>query len=245
MVERHQLEVDALNERPYHPVRLQCRPVALIQFILRTRALHDSHTAEEDEQIGAGKDCLVACHPGDDLGILVLQHHFVLQEFEPGRGSGTEDSCATVLSAPAMVGEEPNNLPPPYNAIRPVLAKSCFSNPFFSTSCCAMVSPVANNTAVVTLCVRIGREASFIWYLQFQLVHVSLSLHLHKIEIKKKLKLLESNIPSEHLCGLMWLWYQMLLLMVWKFIGFREASKPQIPPKARRRQGLTSVGQLH
>lgn len=55
--------------------------------------------------------------------------------------------------------------PPPYKAMRPVRARSCFSSPFFSTSCWAIVSPVAKSTAVVTLWVRIGREASFIWYL--------------------------------------------------------------------------------
>ena len=58
------------------------------------------------------------------------------------------------------------NSPPPYNAILPVRANSWFLSPFFSTNCCAIVSPVANNTAVVTLCVKRGLEANFIWYLK-------------------------------------------------------------------------------
>lgn len=49
--------------------------------------------------------------------------------------------------------------------MRPVRASSCFSRPFFSTACCAVISPTANSTAVVTLCVNNGREASFRWYL--------------------------------------------------------------------------------
>jgi hypothetical protein len=57
------------------------------------------------------------------------------------------------------------DLPPPYSAMRPVRAISWFFQPFFSTSCWAIVSPVAKSTAVVTLWVRIGREASFAWYL--------------------------------------------------------------------------------
>ena len=76
-------------------------------------------------------------------------------------------------------------IPPPYKAIRPVLDRSCLSRPFRSTACWHMTSPVAKRTygsrvrhgserqllerckptAVVTDCVRIGREASFIWYL--------------------------------------------------------------------------------
>jgi hypothetical protein len=49
--------------------------------------------------------------------------------------------------------------------MRPVRDKSCFSSPFLSTTCCAVMSPVANRTAVVMLCVSSGRAASLAWYL--------------------------------------------------------------------------------
>jgi hypothetical protein len=55
--------------------------------------------------------------------------------------------------------------PPPYANIRPVRANSCLSSPFFSTTCCAVMSPTANSTAVVMLCVSSGRAASLRWYL--------------------------------------------------------------------------------
>lgn len=48
---------------------------------------------------------------------------------------------------------------PPYRAILPVRVRSWFLSPRFSTSCCAVMSPVANRTAVVTLCVSKGRAA--------------------------------------------------------------------------------------
>jgi hypothetical protein len=49
--------------------------------------------------------------------------------------------------------------------MRPVRANSWFFNPFFSTNCWAMVSPVAKSTAVVILWVKSGLLANFIWYL--------------------------------------------------------------------------------
>lgn len=57
------------------------------------------------------------------------------------------------------------NVPPPYRAMRPVRTTSCFCTPLFSTSCWAVMSPVANRMAVVTLWVSSGREASLAWYL--------------------------------------------------------------------------------
>lgn len=41
---------------------------------------------------------------------------------------------------------EPRNSPPPYSAIRPVLAMSCLSNPLRSTACCARISPQPKST---------------------------------------------------------------------------------------------------
>ena len=98
-MQRHQLEVHALNERPNHPVRLQRRPVALIQLILRAATFHDGHAAEEDEEVGAGEDGLVAGDAGEDLGVLVLEDDFVLEELEPGRCCWAEDCCGSSWSA--------------------------------------------------------------------------------------------------------------------------------------------------
>lgn len=70
------------------------------------------------------------------------------------------------LSGMFLVGISSSaNIPPPYNAILAVLPNSWFFSPFFSTRCCASASPVPKRIAVVTLCVRSGREANFIWYL--------------------------------------------------------------------------------
>ena len=91
MVQGHELEIDRLDRRPHHPVLLQRVEVCTVQLLLRIRALHDRHAAEEDEQVGAGEDGLVAGDAGRDLGVLVLEHDFVLQELEPGRGCGAED----------------------------------------------------------------------------------------------------------------------------------------------------------
>ena len=102
VVQRHKLEIDRLDHRPHHPILLQRVPVCAVQLVLRTRALHDRHAAEEDEQVGAGEDDLVAGDAGDDLGALVLEDDFVLEELEPGRGCGSEDSCKVLLLAMVM-----------------------------------------------------------------------------------------------------------------------------------------------
>jgi hypothetical protein len=90
-MQRHQLEVDGLHERPDHPVLLERGRVCAFQLVLRAGALHDGHAAEEDKQVGAGKDGLVASHAGNNLEVLVLEDDLVLQELEPGRSGGTED----------------------------------------------------------------------------------------------------------------------------------------------------------
>lgn len=71
VMQRNKLEVDHLNERPNHPIALQCRPVALLQLVLRTCTLHYSHTAEEAEQVGTGEDGLIGGYSGQDFGVLV------------------------------------------------------------------------------------------------------------------------------------------------------------------------------
>ena len=89
----HQLEVDSLNEWPDHPVLLQGSPVCAFQLGLRTRTLHDRHAAEENEEVGAGEEQLVAADASGDLEVLVLEDHLVLQELEPGGCGRAEDCC--------------------------------------------------------------------------------------------------------------------------------------------------------
>jgi hypothetical protein len=102
MMQRHKLEINSLNHRPHHPILLQRVPVRAIQLVLRARALHERHAAEEDEEVGAGEDGLVAGDAGDDLGVFVAEDDFVLQEFEPGRCCGSENCCGGLLLAMAM-----------------------------------------------------------------------------------------------------------------------------------------------
>jgi hypothetical protein len=98
MMKWNQLEVDGLDERPNHPILLQCLPVRAIEFLLRALAFHNSHAAQEDEHVGGREDNLVAGDTCDDFEILVREDDLVLKEFEPGCCGRTEDSC-TELSA--------------------------------------------------------------------------------------------------------------------------------------------------
>lgn len=78
VVQRYELEVDDLNERPHHPIGTQSLPVTLIQLVLRACTLHDRHAAQEAEQVCASEEELVACNSGDDLEVLVGKDDFVL-----------------------------------------------------------------------------------------------------------------------------------------------------------------------
>ena len=93
MVQRNKLEVDCLDERPYHPVLLDRSRVCTLHLLLRAATLHDSHAAKEAEQVCRGEDKLVGSNAGKDLEILVLQDDLVLEELEPCCRSGTEDNC--------------------------------------------------------------------------------------------------------------------------------------------------------
>lgn len=77
-MKRDQLEIDCLDERPDHPILLERRSVCAVQLILRTRALHDSHTAQEDEEVGTSEDGLISSNASCDLEVFVLQHDLVL-----------------------------------------------------------------------------------------------------------------------------------------------------------------------
>jgi hypothetical protein len=95
--QRDKLEVDELHKGPDEVIGLQGGQVALVQLLLGAAALHDGHAAQEDADEGGREQALVAGHPGQDLGVLVLEHHLVLQEAEPGRRRGAEDGWCMVL----------------------------------------------------------------------------------------------------------------------------------------------------
>lgn len=61
----------------------------------------------------------------------------ILISVRPSRPTLEEDECSYFVS---------KNSPPPYRAIRPVLAKSCLSKPLRSTACCAKISPQPKST---------------------------------------------------------------------------------------------------
>ncbi len=92
MFQRHQLKVDSLHPRPNHPVLLQRSRVCALQLIPRTRPLHNRHTTQKDKEICRGEDGLVGQDSGSDGGVWVLEDYFVLEDFEPGRCRGAEDS---------------------------------------------------------------------------------------------------------------------------------------------------------
>ena len=94
VMQRNQLEIDSLYKWPHHPILCKSGPVTLLQLFLGTPTLHDSHTAEEDEQICAGKHCLVETNSCKNFDILVLEDDLILEKLEPRRCSGTKDSCA-------------------------------------------------------------------------------------------------------------------------------------------------------
>lgn len=97
VMQGNQLEVDGLDEWPNHPILCQGGPVALLQLFLRACTLHDGHTAQEDEQVGASKYSLITSNSGKDFSILVFEDDFVLQELKPSCCSWTENSCGRLL----------------------------------------------------------------------------------------------------------------------------------------------------
>jgi hypothetical protein len=94
VMQRNQLEIDSLYKWPHHPILCKGGPVTLLQLFLGTATLHDSHTAEEDEQVCAGKHCLVETNSCKNFYVLILEDDLILEKLEPRRCGGTKDSCA-------------------------------------------------------------------------------------------------------------------------------------------------------
>jgi hypothetical protein len=93
VMKRDELEVDQLDQRPAHVVRLQDPRIVLVELRLRILALKYSKRAKEAEKIGRRKEQLVAGYAGEDCAVLGREDDFVLQELEPGCCSGAEYAC--------------------------------------------------------------------------------------------------------------------------------------------------------
>lgn len=93
VVEWDPAEVDKLDKRPYHPVPLQRREVRLLQLLLRIRALHDGHGAQEDAETHGRKCGLVYGDTCDHFNVFVLEDDSGLEELEPSRGHWTPYRC--------------------------------------------------------------------------------------------------------------------------------------------------------
>lgn len=94
VVQRDQLEVEDLHKRPDEIVSGQSRPVALLELLFDAATLHDGHAAEEDSDEGGCEEALVTCDASEDLGVLILQDHSLLQELEPSRCARSKDGAS-------------------------------------------------------------------------------------------------------------------------------------------------------
>lgn len=95
MLKWHKLEVRELHDRPDHPVALQGIEVCAVQLVLRARALHDSHTRQEYEQVGTSKHSLIRSDSSRNFEVwLARNDHLFLKEAEPLGSCWTEDSAS-------------------------------------------------------------------------------------------------------------------------------------------------------
>ena len=93
MLQRHELEIDRLYSRPQQPIALQCPPVRAFDLFFWIGSLHDSHAAEEAEDIRACEDRLVGQDTSRDGEVgSIGEVDPARQEAEPGRCGGAEDS---------------------------------------------------------------------------------------------------------------------------------------------------------
>jgi hypothetical protein len=115
-----------------------------------------------------GKDKLIAGYTRQNCAVFRVEVYVFDEECVPFSCCGTEDSCAlenqqssnSLRLSGLCNAREPGrgmeacpggmyvvgDVPPPYAPMRAVLIGSCLSKPRFSTSCCAMTSPVAKST---------------------------------------------------------------------------------------------------
>lgn len=93
MLQRHEAKVHQLHCRPEHPIRLQYRPVRILETLLHAAALHVGHVAEETGKVRGGEDELVEADAGEDCCGLAGGVDARGEEFEPRRRGGAEDGC--------------------------------------------------------------------------------------------------------------------------------------------------------
>lgn len=93
--QRHELEVDHLDNGPHHPVLGQCVEVCTFQLLSRVGALQQRHGAEEAEQVGASEHGLIGEDARDDLKVgLARDNDLLLEEAEPLDSSRAEHAAA-------------------------------------------------------------------------------------------------------------------------------------------------------
>jgi hypothetical protein len=98
VMQRNQLKINSLNKGPYHPVLCKGGPVTLLQLFLGAPTLHDSHAAEEDEQVCASEHCLVGSNSCKNFNILILEDNLILEKLKPSRCGRTKDGYARLLA---------------------------------------------------------------------------------------------------------------------------------------------------
>jgi hypothetical protein len=103
-MQRHELEVDELHERPDHVVGRQGRHVALLELVLGRRALQHRHAAKEDANEGRREDALVEGDAGQDGAVCAAQVDVALQELEPGCRCWSEDGWWELFSIEDKMG---------------------------------------------------------------------------------------------------------------------------------------------
>lgn len=114
MLQWHQLEIDRLHSRPYHPILLQGCPICTLQLLLRIGAFHVRHAAEEEEQIRRSEDRLVDQNAGSDSRVGTLEVDVLLEELVPESRAGTEDRFGRVSAWFVQFMTRPwVQLPPP------------------------------------------------------------------------------------------------------------------------------------
>ena len=89
-------EVDHLNKWPNHPITLQCAIVGSSELLAWAYSLKNGHGAQEDEQVGWGKDKLVDSNTCADLELLVLEANLGLEELEPRSRSRSKYCCRSI-----------------------------------------------------------------------------------------------------------------------------------------------------
>ena len=96
MLERHEFEVDHLDEGPDGPVGEEGVLVAAVELFAHRPTLEYGHAAQEDADESGRKDALVARHACQYGRVGRAQVDVPRQEAEPSCCRGSEDDCFDV-----------------------------------------------------------------------------------------------------------------------------------------------------